>query len=103
MPPVQGNLQQVEVKFPPDKRDVVQDVAYICISGDDTKQVMIEPDDCDCIQPQPKLPRVPVEQLGTVAGFAGLMYMLLTKRLPPSPSVLRSTDGRPTCLLTRCS
>jgi hypothetical protein len=85
-PPVQANIKQVvEVKFPPDTRDAVQDAAYIRIAGDDTKLVLLEPSDCDCSQPQPKPPRIPVEQLGTAASIAGLIYMLLTKRPPPGP------------------
>jgi VRR-NUC domain len=85
-PPTQDNIKQVvEIKFPPDKRDARQDAAYSQIAGSDAKLVVMGPDDCDCDQPEPNPPKIPIEQLGPAAGVAGLLYMLLTKRPPPGP------------------
>lgn len=85
-PPTQDNIKQVvEIKFPPDKMDEKQERAYTRIAGDDNKLVVMGPDDCDCNQPDPNPPKIPVEQIGPAAGLAGILYMLLTKRPPPGP------------------
>jgi hypothetical protein len=85
-PPTQDNIKQViEIKFPPDKRDVGQEAAYKRIAGDDNKLVVLEPDDCDCDEPDSNPPNIPVEQLGPAAGLAGILYILLNKRPPPGP------------------
>lgn len=85
-PPVQANIKQVvEIKFPPDARNPRQDAAYITIAGDENKLVVMGPDDCDCNRPEPDQPKIPVEELGTAAIAARLLYMLLTKRPPPGP------------------
>lgn len=83
-PPTQDNIKQVvEIKFPPDKISKPQKDAYVAIAGADTKVEVLGPDDCDCNQPDPNPPKIPVEQLGPAAGVAGALYMLLTKRPPP--------------------
>jgi hypothetical protein len=85
-PPTQNNIKQiVEIKFPPDKRDPSQDAAYIQIAGDDNKFVVMGPKDCDCNNQDPKASKIRVEQLGTAAAAAGLLYMVITKRPPPGP------------------
>jgi len=85
-PPTQDNIKQVvEIKFPPDKRDARQDAAYTQIAGDENKLVVMGPEDCDCNQPDPNPPKIPVEQIGPAAGLAGILYMLLTRRPPPGP------------------
>lgn len=85
-PPTQDNIKQVvEIKFPPDKRNARQAAAYAQIAGDENKSIEMGPEDCDCDQPDPDPPKIPVEQFGTAAGLAALLYMLLTKRPPPSP------------------
>lgn len=82
--PSQDNIKQiVEIKFPPDKRNPRQDAAYVRIAGSENKLVVMGPEDCDCDQPDPNPPKIPVEQLGTAAGALGLLYMLVTKRPPP--------------------
>lgn len=82
--PTQDNIKQVvEIKFPPDKMDDPQREAYAQIAGGDNKLVEMGPDDCDCNQPDPNPPKIPVEQLGPAAGAARLLYLLLTKRPPP--------------------
>lgn len=83
-PPTQDNIKQVvEIKFPPDKMDERQELAYIRIAGDETKLVEMGPGDCDCNQSEPNSSKIPVEQLGPAALLAGILYMLLTKRPPP--------------------
>lgn len=85
-PATQDNIKQVvEIKFPPDKRDPRQDAAYIQIAGDDTKLVVLGPEDCDCNSQDPQPPKVPVEQVGTAAALAAALYFLLTRRSPPGP------------------
>ena len=84
-PPTQDNIKQVvEIKFPPDTMDIRQSQAYIRIAGDDNKLVEMGPDDCDCNQPEPKASKIPVEQLGMAAAALKLLYMIVTKRPPPS-------------------
>lgn len=83
-PPTQDNIKQVvEIKFPPDTMDDPQREAYEQIAGDQNKLVEMGPDDCDCNQPDPNPPKIPVEQLGPAAAVLGLFYMLITKRPPP--------------------
>ncbi len=85
-PPTQDNIKQVvEIKFPPDKIDGPQNDAYVQIAGGENKLVVMGPEKCDCDQPEPNPPKIPVEQIGPAAGLAGLLYMLLTKRPPPGP------------------
>jgi hypothetical protein len=84
-PPTQDNIKQVvEIKFPPDEMEKRQRDAYTLIAGNKNKLVVLEPDECDCNQPEPNPSKIPVEQLGTAAGLAGILLMLLTKRPPPS-------------------
>jgi hypothetical protein len=84
-PPTQDNIKQVvEIKFPPDTMDDLQYEAYIRIAGDDNKLVEMGPEDCDCNQPEPKASKIPVEQLGMAAAALKLLYMIVTKRPPPS-------------------
>ncbi|MEO5933367.1 MAG: VRR-NUC domain-containing protein [Duganella sp.] len=83
--PTQDNIKQVvEIKFPPDDMDEKQARAYIRIAGDDSKLVKIGPENCDCNQPEPKPSKIPVEQLGMAAAALKLLYMIVTKRPPPS-------------------
>lgn len=85
-PPTQDNIKQVvEIKFPPDKRNPRQAEAYTQIAGDENKLVFMGPEDCDCSQPEPSPPKMPVEQLGPAAGVARLLYMLITRRPAPTP------------------
>lgn len=84
-PPTRDNIKQVvEIKFPPDKRNPQQDVAYSRIAGGENKLEVIGPENCDCDQPEPNPPRIPVEELGAATGVAGLLYLLVTKRPPPA-------------------
>jgi len=84
-PPTQDNIKQVvEIKFPPDTMDIRQSQAYIRIAGDDDKLVEMGPEDCDCNQPEPKPSKIPVEQIGLAAAALKLLYMIVTKRPPPS-------------------
>lgn len=86
MPPTQDNIKQVvEIKFPPDKRNPRQDAAYAQIAGDDNKFVVMGPAGCNCDQPEPNLPEMPVGRFRAAAGLAAILYMLLTKRPPPGP------------------
>jgi hypothetical protein len=83
-PPTQDNIKQVvEIKFPPDKRDLRQNAAYTQIAGDENKLVLMGPEDCDCDQPEHESIKVPAEALSKAAAAAGLLYMILTKRPPP--------------------
>lgn len=86
-PPTQDNIKQVvEIKFPPDTITKPQEDAYIHIAGDDKKLVTMGPEECDCDQPDPDPPKIPVEQLGAAASIAGILYTLFTKRPPPVPA-----------------
>ncbi|MDR6394264.1 VRR-NUC domain-containing protein [Herbaspirillum seropedicae] len=86
-PPVQENIKQVvEIKFPPDQMGELQEAAYKRIAGDDSKLVEMGPEDCDCNQPEPDPAKIPVEELGFAATIASIIYMVLTKRPPPSPA-----------------
>ncbi|WP_454689798.1 VRR-NUC domain-containing protein [Achromobacter aloeverae] len=83
-PPTQDNIKQVvEIKFPPDKMDKRQEDAYAEIAGSRSKLEVLGPDDCDCNQPDPNPPEIPVELLGPAAVLADILYMLFTKRPPP--------------------
>lgn len=85
-PPVQENIKQViEIKFPPDTMDAPQREAYAQIAGGDHKLVEMGPEDCDCNKPDPDPSKIPVEELGTAAVAARILYMLLTRRPPPGP------------------
>jgi hypothetical protein len=85
-PPTHDNIKQVvEIKFPPDKMDRAQEEAYTRIAGDETKLVVMGPDDCDCNQKDPDGSKIPVEQMGTAVTLTGILYMLLTKRPSPVP------------------
>jgi hypothetical protein len=85
-PPTQDNIKQVvEIKFPPDRMDRSQEDAYTRIAGSRKNLVEMGPDDCDCSQPEPNPPKIPVEQLGPAGGVLGLLYLLLTRRPPPGP------------------
>lgn len=84
-PPTQDNIKQVvEMKFPDDQYRLGQRQAYIKIAGDRNKMVPLDLKQCDCDRPEPKPPKVPVEQLGPAAAAAGIIYMIVTKRPPPS-------------------
>lgn len=83
-PATQDNIKQVvEIKFPPDTMDERQEEDYSKIAGSRGKLETLEPGQCDCNKPDPDPPKIPVEQIGTAAAAAGLLYMLLTKRPPP--------------------
>jgi len=83
-PPTQDNIKQVvEIKFPPDTMGVPQRNAYEQIVGSKDKLVVMGPDECNCDQPEPNPPKIPVEQIGPAAAALGLLYMLVTKRPPP--------------------
>lgn len=75
----------MEIKFPPDSASKEQMADYSRIAGSENKLVIMGPEQCDCDQPDPSPPRIPVEQIGPAAGVAGLLYMLATKRPPPAP------------------
>ncbi|CAJ3079998.1 VRR-NUC domain-containing protein [Burkholderia pseudomallei] len=48
-PPIQSNIKNiVEIKFPPQTKDVEQDEDYARIAGDENKVVTMGPGDCDC-------------------------------------------------------
>ena len=82
-PPTQDNIKQVvEIKFPGDPFRPGQLRDYIVIAGDRKKMVTLTPDQCDCDQAEPKLPEIPVEQLGQAAAALGVIYMLIFKKLP---------------------
>ncbi|CDG81629.1 VRR-NUC domain protein [Janthinobacterium agaricidamnosum NBRC 102515 = DSM 9628] len=86
-PPTQDNIKQVvEIKFPPDTATGDQLTDYARIAGGDSKLVVVGPSDCDCGQPDPDHPKIPVEQLGPAAAAAALLYMLLAKRPLPLPA-----------------
>lgn len=83
-PPTQDNIKQVvEIKFPPDTMDDPQRKAYTLIAGGENKLAEIGPERCDCNQPDPSPPKIPVEQFAPAAGVLGLLYMLVTRRPPP--------------------
>jgi hypothetical protein len=83
-PPTQDNIKQVvEMKFPDDTYGSGQLEDYTTIAGDEKKMVAMELNDCDCNQPEPDPPKVPVEQLGPAAAILGILYMVVTKRPPP--------------------
>lgn len=85
-PPTQDNIKQVvEIKFPPDGWKTDQETDYARIAGGRSKLEKLEPDDCDCNQPEPNAPKIPVEQIGPAAGLAALLMMLITRRPPPGP------------------
>ncbi|MFN3416624.1 MAG: VRR-NUC domain-containing protein [Caldimonas sp.] len=86
-PPTQDNIKQVvEIKFPPDTWSKEQKADYERIAGAPHKLEKLEPADCDCAQPEPDPPKIPIEQLGAAATAARLLQMLLTRRpLPPVP------------------
>lgn len=46
--------------------------------------VKIGPENCDCNQPEPTPSNIPVEQIGLAAAALKLLYMIVTKRPPPS-------------------
>lgn len=84
-PPTQDNIKQVvEIKFPGDPYRFQQREDYIVIAGDEKKMVPLNVEDCDCDQPEPKPPRIPVEQLGPAAALLGLIYMIVMRRPPPA-------------------
>ncbi len=57
-PPTQDNIKQVvEIKFPPDKMDERQELAYIRIAGDETKLVEMGPGTVTVINLSPTLPK----------------------------------------------
>ena len=83
-PPTQDNIKQVvEIKFPPDATTEAQEFDYKRIAGDDTKLVVMGPENCDCNKSEPEPSKVPVEELGVAGALAAILYMLLTKRPPP--------------------
>lgn len=87
-PPTQDNIKQVvEMKFPPDvvRKEQVDD--YGVIAGSRRKVVVMEPEDCDCSNPEPAGSTVPVEELGWAAGIAAALIFLLSKgkTRPPLP------------------
>lgn len=48
-PPIQSNIKSiVEIKFPPQTKDLEQDEDYARIAGDEGKVVTMGPADCDC-------------------------------------------------------
>jgi len=84
-PPTQDNIKQVvEMKFPDDDYVGDQRQDYIRIAGDERNLVTLKLDACDCNQPEPKPPKIPVEQLGKAAAGASIIYMIVTKRPPPA-------------------
>ncbi|MCK9736605.1 MULTISPECIES: VRR-NUC domain-containing protein [Pseudomonas] len=85
-PPTQDNIKQVvEIKFPPDSWSKEQQTDYERIAGGAEKLEKLEPSDCDCNQSEPNHSKIPVEQLGTAAMLAGVLYMLLVRRPMPGP------------------
>jgi hypothetical protein len=93
LPPTQDNIKSVvEIKFPPDRRDVKQQEAYARIAGDSSKVAVMQPSDCSCTdsenqQPAPSPSRVTTSDLDNLLDSGFGSYMRGTSPLvPPIPS-----------------
>ena len=85
-PPTQDNIKQiVEMKFPPDTITREQQRAYVDIVGDQNKLAMLEPGDCDCENDKPKVPGIPVKELGAAAAVTAWVAYILSRGKTPRP------------------
>jgi hypothetical protein len=85
-PPTQDNIKQiVEMKFPPDAISPQQKWAYEDIAGDPTKLKTLKPSDCNCDQPEPAPPKIPVQEISTVATILMWIAFVLTRGRTPLP------------------
>jgi VRR-NUC domain len=88
-PPTQDNIKQiVEMKFPPDALSGPQKEAYVNIAGDDKKLKTLQPSDCNCDQPEPEPPKMPVQEIGTVATILMWIAFVLSRGRTPRPQPL---------------
>lgn len=93
LPPTQDNIKSVvEIKFPPDRRDVKQQEAYARIAGDSSKVALMQPSDCGCTdsgneQTAPSANRVTSSDLDDLidTGFGSYMHGA-SPLSPPIPS-----------------
>ena len=86
LPPTQDNIKQiVEMKFPPDELTVKQKQAYQEIAGSDKGLKTLKPSDCNCDQPEPELPKIPVEDIGVVAKILLMILFIVTRGRTPAP------------------
>jgi VRR-NUC domain len=85
-PPTQDNIKQiVEMKFPPDTLSERQKKAYEDIAGDPRGLKKLEPDDCNCDQPEPEPPKTPVEEIGVVGTIIMWILFIITRGKSPKP------------------
>lgn len=97
LPPMQDNIKNVvEIKFPPDRRDVKQQEAYARIAGDSSKVALMQPLDCGCSdggneQSAPSTNRVTSSDLDNLLGPGLGSYMQGTS--PPMPAVPSPAPG----------
>jgi VRR-NUC domain len=85
-PPTQDNIKQiVEMKFPPDQRSAEQEAEYKKIAGASADVKVLEPSDCDCNQPEPEPPKMPVQEIGTVATILMWIAFILSRGRTPRP------------------
>jgi hypothetical protein len=86
LPPTQDNIKQiVEMKFPPDEMSRQQRDAYRDIAGDPEKLKTLKPSDCNCDQPEPEPPKMPVEEIGIVGKIVLMILFLITRGKTPLP------------------
>lgn len=76
-PPTQDNIKQVvEIKYPPDDWSKPQKDAYAVIAGDENKLAKLEPDDCNCDQPD-ESPKIPAPDPKSLSAAAMALTLLL--------------------------
>jgi VRR-NUC domain len=85
-PPTQDNIKQiVEMKFPPDAISSAQKRAYEDIAGDPAKLKTLKPSDCNCDQPEPERPKMPLQEISTVAAILMWVAFVLSRGRTPRP------------------
>ena len=86
LPPTQDNIKQiVEMKFPPDELKPEQKRDYATIAGSDKGLKKLQPSDCNCDQPEPESPKIPVDEIGVVAKILLMILFIVTRGRTPAP------------------
>ncbi|MGY2293277.1 VRR-NUC domain-containing protein [Pseudomonas sp. SDO528_S397] len=86
-PPTQDNIKQVvEMKFPPDPKNLRQTQAYARIAGNRNNVVSMASTECDCSR-EDQQSKVPVEEMGWAAAIATGVMFLVTRGRSARPMI----------------